>query len=86
MEGAMSFAKFMSSGIGRIIRIIAGLILMALGVFFAHGTLGLILIIVGFIPLIAGVFDICVIGAAMRFEPRSRNNFITICKEGRCAQ
>jgi hypothetical protein len=69
MEGAMSFAKFMSSGIGRIIRIIAGLILMALGVFFAHGTLGLILIIVGFIPLIAGVFDICVIGALFLGTP-----------------
>ena len=43
----MDFAKFMSSGMGRILRIMAGLVLVALGIFFANGTLGLILIIVG---------------------------------------
>jgi hypothetical protein len=69
MEGTMDFAKFMSSGMGRIIRIVAGLILIALGIFFAKGTLGLILIIVGAIPLIAGVFDICIIGALFLGTP-----------------
>jgi hypothetical protein len=65
----MSFAKFMSSGIGRALRIVAGLVLVGLGIFFVNGTLGLILIIVGAIPLIAGVFDICVIGALFLGTP-----------------
>jgi hypothetical protein len=65
----MSFAQFMSSGTGRALRIIAGLALIALGIFFANGTLGLILIIVGAIPLIAGTFDICIIGALFLGTP-----------------
>jgi hypothetical protein len=69
MEVSMEFAKFMSSGTGRIIRIVAGLILITLGVFFAKGILGLIAIIIGAIPLIAGVFDICVIGALFLGTP-----------------
>ena len=65
----MSFAKFMSSGLGRVIRIVAGMILIGLGLFFVSGTLGLILIIVGAIPLIAGLLDICVIGALFLGTP-----------------
>ncbi|TFH37285.1 MAG: DUF2892 domain-containing protein [Anaerolineales bacterium] len=53
----------MSSGLGRGIRVIAGLILIALGLFSANGTPGLILIAVGAIPLIAGLLDMCFIGA-----------------------
>jgi hypothetical protein len=69
MEVKMSFAKFMSSGAGRALRIVAGLVLVALGLFFVNGALGLILIIVGAIPLVAGVFDICIIGALFLGTP-----------------
>jgi hypothetical protein len=65
----MSFAMFMSSGMGRALRIIVGLVLIGFGIFFANGTLGLILIIVGAIPLIAGVFDICIIGTLFMGTP-----------------
>ena len=65
----MSFAKFMSSGMGRALRVVAGLVLIGLGIFMVKGTLGLILIIVGAIPLIAGVFDICIIGALFLGTP-----------------
>ena len=65
----MSFAKFMSSGAGRALRVVAGLILIALGVFFAEGILGWVLIIVGAVPLIAGIFDICIIGALFLGTP-----------------
>lgn len=65
----MGFAKFMSSGTGRILRIVAGLVLIALGALFVSGTLGLILIIIGIVPLIAGVLDMCFIGALLLGTP-----------------
>jgi hypothetical protein len=65
----MGFAKFMSGSLGRVIRIVAGLALIAAGIFFANGVLGLILIIVGVIPLIAGLLDMCFIGALFLGTP-----------------
>ena len=55
----MGFAKFMSSGVGRGVRIIAGLVLIAVGLFSVGGTGGIILAVVGAVPLLAGVFDVC---------------------------
>ncbi len=52
--------KFLASGSGRIVRIVAGLALMALGIFAVHGTGGIVLIVVGLVPLVAGLFDFCV--------------------------
>ena len=54
------FATFMASPAGRLIRIVAGLVLIALGLFVIHGTSGTILAIVGLVPLVAGVFDFCI--------------------------
>ncbi len=60
----MGFAAFMSSAAGRIVRIIAGSGLIgggvALVVTSTNSTLGIILAVVGLVPLIAGVFDFCV--------------------------
>lgn len=56
MEG---FVKFMASSNGRIARGVVGLILIALGLFATTGTAQIILIIVGLVPLAAGVFDFC---------------------------
>ncbi len=55
----MGFAKFMSSSAGRGLRIVAGLALIALGLFSVGGTGGLILIVVGAVPLLAGSVDVC---------------------------
>ncbi len=55
----MGFAKFMSSGMGRGVRIIAGLILIAVGLLSVGGTGGIILVAVGAVPLLAGVLDVC---------------------------
>ncbi len=55
----MGFAKFMSSGLGRGLRIVVGLALIAIGLVSVGGTGGLILAIVGAVPLLAGVFDVC---------------------------
>ena len=54
------FIKFMVSGAGRIIRIVAGIILIALGLMVLGGTWGIILAIIGLVPLLAGLFDFCV--------------------------
>jgi len=54
------FVKFMSSTAGRISRIAAGLVLITLGTVVVHGTGGIVLIVVGLLPLVAGLFDFCV--------------------------
>ncbi len=54
------FVKFMSSTTGRIARIVAGLVIIALGLLVVHGTAGIVLAIVGILPLVAGLFDFCV--------------------------
>jgi hypothetical protein len=54
------FVKFMASTAGRITRIIAGIVLVALGLLVVHGVGGYILAAVGLVPLVAGLFDFCV--------------------------
>jgi hypothetical protein len=61
------FVKFMASPAGRIIRIVAGLALIAWGLFGLGGTTGAIVAVVGALPLLAGLFDFCV------FAPLFRN-------------
>jgi hypothetical protein len=65
----MGFAKFMSSMYGRAVRIIAGIGLIALGLVVVGGALGVILAIVGAVPLVAGLLDICIIGALFMGTP-----------------
>lgn len=61
------FVKFMASPAGRTIRIVAGLALIAWGLFGLGGTTGAIVAVVGALPLLAGLFDFCV------FAPLFRN-------------
>lgn len=56
----MAFIKFMASGTGRIVRIVAGIALIALGLLSVQGTGGIILALVGLVPLLAGALDFCV--------------------------
>jgi hypothetical protein len=56
----MEFARFMSSMFGRLLRIVAGIVLIVLGLVTVHGIGGIILAIVGLVPLIAGLFNFCV--------------------------
>jgi hypothetical protein len=55
-----AFFRFMANSTGRIVRIVAGLILVVIGLFWVHGTGGWILAIIGLVPLLAGAFDKCV--------------------------
>lgn len=55
-----AFFRFMANGTGRIVRIVAGLLLIAFGILWVQGTGGWILAIIGLVPLLAGAFDKCV--------------------------
>jgi hypothetical protein len=68
-RGIMGFAKFMSSGLGRGIRIVAGLALIAVGIFLMEGIWGIVVAVVGVVPFLAGLFDVCVIGALFLGTP-----------------
>jgi hypothetical protein len=54
------FVKFMANSTGRLVRVIAGIALVALGLLVIHGTGGIIVAVVGLVPLLAGLFDFCV--------------------------
>ena len=54
------FVKFMVSPAGRALRVIAGLALVAWGIWSLGGTTGILIAVVGAVPLLAGIFDFCV--------------------------
>lgn len=54
------FVSFMASTAGRIVRIVAGIVLIAWGIVGLGGTTGIIVAVVGALPLLAGLFDFCV--------------------------
>ena len=54
------FVKFLASPAGRIIRAVAGLALVLWGWLGLGGTTGLIVAVIGILPLAAGLFDFCV--------------------------
>ena len=54
------FVSFMASATGRIVRIAAGIALIAWGLWGLGNTAGIVLAIVGLIPLAAGLLDFCV--------------------------
>ncbi|MCC6613523.1 MAG: DUF2892 domain-containing protein [Anaerolineae bacterium] len=57
----MGFAKFMAGTAGRLIRIIAGIVLILVGLLVVKDTGGIILAIVGVLPILAGVLNVCLI-------------------------
>jgi len=54
------FVKFMASPTGRVIRVAAGIVLVVLGLLVVKNVGGIILAVVGLVPLVAGLFDFCV--------------------------
>lgn len=68
----MSFARFMSSPAGRALRIIAGIALILVGLLVVEGTWGIVLAVVGLVPLAAGAFDMCLLGALFGSPLRGR--------------
>jgi len=56
----MSFAIWMSRPIGRLVRIVAGVVLIGIGLY-VQGPLGVVIAAVGVVPILAGVFNFCVL-------------------------
>jgi hypothetical protein len=54
----MAFATWMASFWGRAARIVAGLVLIAIGLYLQNAW-GIVISIVGIAPLLAGVFNFC---------------------------
>lgn len=65
----MGFANFMSSGAGRVLRVVAGLAFILIGLILVEGTWGIVLAVVGLVPFLAGIFDVCVIGRLLLGSP-----------------
>ena len=57
----MAFAEFMAEPIGRLIRIIGGLAVSAIGVWVITGWLGLTVAAAGLVFVAAGLLNVCVI-------------------------
>ncbi len=51
---------FLASGNGRLVRVAAGLLLVAWGILGLHGAAGIVVAVIGMGPLVAGAFDFCV--------------------------
>ena len=60
-ERSMEFAEFMASPAGRGIRIVAGLALIAGGASARDRTAGKALMLGGTVPLLAGLFNVCML-------------------------
>lgn len=59
------FAKFINTTAGRIARIIAGLVLIVLGFLEGMNPGGIILILLGLVPFLAGSLNICIISGLL---------------------
>jgi hypothetical protein len=55
----MGFARFMAGAAGRIIRVVAGIALIVVGLVVVQSVGGWVLAIVGLVPLVAGIADVC---------------------------
>jgi hypothetical protein len=51
---------FMASTPGRVTRVIAGIVLLAWGLLGLNGVIGVVVMLIGLVPLLAGLFDFCV--------------------------
>jgi hypothetical protein len=56
----MGFAHLMAGGVGRAVRVLAGLILIGIGLYF-QGVWGYAIAVVGVVPALAGIFNFCLL-------------------------
>lgn len=63
--GQTAFAQFINSPTGRALRVAVGLAFIAWGYFLSGSNLGVVLMVVGLVPLAAGAFNWCIISALL---------------------
>jgi hypothetical protein len=56
-----AFAQLIAGTSGRIARVVAGLVLIGVGMGVIGGTTGTVVSVVGLAPLAAGTFDVCLV-------------------------
>lgn len=66
----MRLVAFLASDAGRALRVVVGLALLALGPTLVGGSLGVVMTVVGLVPLIAGIFDLCLVAALFGYPVR----------------
>ena len=67
------FAAWMATARGRGVRIAAGVVLIGLGLFALRGRVGVVLAVVGLVPLAAGVLNWCLLAPILRAPFRGRD-------------
>jgi hypothetical protein len=55
----MGFITFMRSGAGRGARIVAGVAIIIVGLALVKGAAGVVIAVIGLVPLFAGIFNFC---------------------------
>jgi len=63
--GRSGFARFINSPAGRIARLAVGAGLIVLGLTRLDTTGGIVLIVGGLVPLVAGLLDLCLVSALL---------------------
>lgn len=63
--GKSGFAQFVNSPVGRIARVVVGLALIGWGYTRRAESAGIVLMVVGLVPLIAGTFNLCLVSALL---------------------
>jgi hypothetical protein len=58
--------RFLASTAGRNTRIVAGVLLIATGLIFVGGPAGWIIALIGALPLLAGLRDVCIFAPLFR--------------------
>ena len=61
------FVKLMTGPMGRVGRIILGLLILTLGQLVVRGTPGMVMSAVALVPMGGGIFDYCLIARAMGY-------------------
>jgi hypothetical protein len=63
--------SFMQNYVGRALRVILGLVLIYAGLFVVGGTLGLVVAIIGLLPIGMGVWGPCLLGFIFKQPKRA---------------
>lgn len=57
-----AFVRFMASGLGRLLRIVLGIVVILVGLLIVKGAWGWVLAVIGLVPIAAGAFNFCILG------------------------
>ncbi|WP_280340131.1 YgaP family membrane protein [Nocardia neocaledoniensis] len=68
----MGIVEFMRSTAGRLARIAAGIAVIVIGLAVIGGTAGVIVAVIGLVPIAAGVFHFCLLGPLFGVELQGR--------------